>query len=225
MRLRDQCAAGPGGCVAGVRRKRAVAATRRRQPPCFTPGVTCVPDAILGSASRRLPLRGRSNGGKSSTVSCLWGRRKPAWGRPRAEAGERLFRNQEGDGLRRSGGVRVRAGLEKRPCPSGSARRRLSSLERELVGVVIVVDARREIMEEEERLLDHVVQPGRPAILLASEGDRLSARRRERSARSLAAGGGLLFFSRTAAGRAEAWERIARRVEAGAALEGKPCQQ
>lgn len=101
----------------------------------------------------------------------------------------------------------------------------MSSLERELVGVMIVVDARREIMEEEERLLDHVAQLGRPAILLASEGERLGARRRERSARSLAAGGGLLFFCRTAAGRAEAWERIARRVEAGAALEGKPCQQ
>jgi len=96
---------------------------------------------------------------------------------------------------------------------------------RQLLGVVIVADAIRGIMEEEERLLDYLAELPWPAMSLASKEDRLSARQGKLSGGSLALAAGLRFSSLTNAGRAAAWERIARWIEAGAGREGEPCQR
>jgi GTP-binding protein len=80
-----------------------------------------------------------------------------------------------------------------------------------LAGMVLLVDARRGIEDEERALVDFLGGLGRPVLLVATKVDKLNRRERTRALAALAAGGCqvVAFSAVTGEGADAVWRRIA----------------
>ena len=165
-----------------------------------------------------LAFAGRSNVGKSSLINSLAQRTKLARtsSTPGCTRGLNLFR------LELRGGARVdfvdlpgygfaqrskseRAGWG--PMIEGFLERRAG-----LRGVVLLVDVRRGLEEEEQQLLEYLVHIRRSALVVATKVDRLPVNKRKTAVFALAKQSGvkaLPFSAHTGEGRDELWRALA----------------
>lgn len=164
----------------------------------------------------RLPevaFAGRSNVGKSSLINRIT--RAPGLARTSrtpgrtqqvnffAGRGEIVFADLPGYGFARV------------PAPVRAAWKRLVEeyLEgrRDLRAVVVIVDVRRGLGDEDRVLLDYLAAHGRPAIVVASKVDKIGQGERTRQLAALRRDvpGAIAFSATTGVGEREIWERIA----------------
>lgn len=140
-------------------------------------------DGLPAPEFAEVAFAGRSNVGKSSLINCLVDRRKlvRTSNTPGQTRGISLFRVE----LKSESGARATLDLVDLP-GYGYAKR--SKGERKswgpmiegfleqregLCGVVVIVDARRGVDEEDDQLLEYLAHIGRPAVLVATKIDKL----------------------------------------------------
>jgi GTP-binding protein len=166
-----------------------------------------------------LAFAGRSNVGKSSLINGLAQRAKLARtsSTPGCTRGLNLFR------LTLRGGARIdfvdlpgygfaqrskseRAGWG--PMIEGFLERRVG-----LRGVVLLVDLRRGLEDEERQLLDYLAHIDKPALLVATKADRLPINKRKTTLLALGKAAGIKvmpYSAHTGEGRAELWRALAK---------------
>lgn len=142
-----------------------------------------------GSGEREIAFAGRSNAGKSSAINAL------ARHRGLARASRAPGRTREINFFRLRGGARVadlpgygyaavsdalKQGWQELLWTYVSART-------QLVGLVLVADARRGLSELDRRLLDVYLPSGRPALILATKMDKLGSSARRAAAATILA--------------------------------------
>lgn len=134
-------------------------------------------------AFAEVAFAGRSNVGKSSLINCLVDRRKlvRTSSTPGATRGMSIFRVDLDEGGTRATidlvdlpgyGFAKRSKKERKswgPMIEGFLERRVG-----LRGVVLIVDARRGIDDEDEQLLEYLAHVGRPALVVATKIDKLT---------------------------------------------------
>jgi GTP-binding protein len=166
-----------------------------------------------------LAFAGRSNVGKSSLINALAQRKKLARtsGTPGCTRGLNLFRLTLRGGARldfvdlpgygfaqRSKAERISWG----PMIEGFLQRRVG-----LRAVVLLVDARRGVEDEERELLDFLAHIKKPALLVATKIDRIAASKRKPQIAALAKDAGVPavpFSAHTGDGRDELWRALLR---------------
>ena len=166
-----------------------------------------------------LAFAGRSNVGKSSLINNLAQRKKLARtsSTPGCTRGLNLFR------LTMRGGAKLDFvdlpgyGFAKRskserlswgPMIEGFLTERVG-----LRGVVLLVDVRRGLEDEEHELLEFLAHVGQKALVVATKTDRLPSSKRKPAALALAKASGvkaLSFSSHTGDGRDELWRALLR---------------
>lgn len=166
-----------------------------------------------------LAFAGRSNVGKSSLINSLAQRKKLARtsGTPGCTRGLNLFRLTLRGGAKldfvdlpgygfaqRSKSERLSWG----PMIEGFLRQRVG-----LRGVVILVDVRRGLEDEEHELLEFLAHVDRRALVVATKVDRLPASKRKPAVLALAKASGvraLPFSAHTGEGREQLWSALLR---------------
>jgi GTP-binding protein len=141
-------------------------------------------DGLPPPAFAEIAFAGRSNVGKSSLINCLVERRKlvRTSSTPGATRGISIFRvDLAGQGDARATidlvdlpgyGFAKRSKSERKswgPMIEGFLERRVG-----LRGVVLIVDARRGVDDEDEQLLEYLAHIRRPAIIVATKIDKLT---------------------------------------------------
>ncbi|MHB1349359.1 MAG: ribosome biogenesis GTP-binding protein YihA/YsxC [Desulfobulbaceae bacterium] len=165
---------------------------------------------------------GRSNVGKSSLINCLVGRRNlvKTSARPGKTQSLNFFLVDEQLRLVDLPGYGfARVSHETRSSWQGLITRYLEE-RTNLAGVVVIIDLRHELKEQDRSLVDWLRHQGRPCILVYTKADKLSANQQARNAASLdaalriAADERILFSAKTGMGceklqsvLASCWER------------------
>lgn len=178
-----------------------------------------------------LAFAGRSNVGKSSLINVLAQRKKLARtsSTPGCTRGLNLFR------LTLRGGARVdfvdlpgygfaqRSKAERLswgPMIEGFLRERVG-----LRGVVLLVDSRRGLEDEEHELIDFLAHVGQQALVVATKVDRLPASKRKAQVAALAKTAGvpaIPFSAHTGVGRDELWRALLKQAAIEVAAKPKP---
>jgi GTP-binding protein len=173
--------------------------------------------SVLGGMPPEIAFAGRSNVGKSSLINLLVGRRALARtsstpGRTRAlnfyvitlDRTPLVFVDLPGYGYARVAKTeRARWG----PLVEGYLEGR-----RALRGIVLVVDARRGLEDEEHQLMAYLEAHRRPAIIAATKIDKLPRARRQGVLAGMAAAAGRVpvvgMSAESREGRLELWDRL-----------------
>lgn len=161
-------------------------------------------------------VAGRSNVGKSSLINCLFRRKKLARV-SNTPGATRLINFFDVDGAFLLADL-PGYGYAKRAKAERAEWRRLvqSYLDEvaELIGMLVLVDVRRGLEEEEEVLLDSLLEHGYRAVVVVTKADKLPKNQRKLVEKQMKAGftgSGvevLLVSSKTGAGRDRLWEEI-----------------
>lgn len=134
-----------------------------------------------------IAFAGRSNVGKSSLINCLVGRRNlvKTSARPGKTQSLNFFLVDEQLRLVDLPGYGfARVSHETRSSWQGLITRYLEE-RTNLAGVVVIIDLRHELKEQDRSLVDWLRQQGRPCILVYTKADKLSANQQARNAASL----------------------------------------
>lgn len=177
-----------------VTAKARTASTRSAAAPALLVGATFETGAVAaeqfpGSGEREIAFAGRSNAGKSSAINAL------ARHRGLARASRAPGRTREINFFRLRGGARVAdlPGYGYAAVPDTLKRGwqellwTYVSARTQLVGLVLVADARRGLSELDRRLLDSYLPSGRPALILATKMDKLGSSARRAAAATILA--------------------------------------
>jgi len=180
--------------------------------------------AELGGTALEIAFAGRSNVGKSSLINLLLGRR--ALARTSSTPGRTRALNFYGVTLDRSplvfvdlpgyGYARVAKTERMRwgPLVEGYLEGR-----RALRGVVLVVDARRGLEDDEQQLLAYLEAHRRPTVVAATKIDKLARGRIEAALGAMRAAAGAVpvvgVSATTRDGRRELWELLFAALDAG----------
>lgn len=131
-----------------------------------------------GSGEREIAFAGRSNAGKSSAINALARRRGLA--RASRSPGRtreiNFFRLRDGSRAADLPGYGYAAVPESQKRGWQELLWRYVSARTQLVGLVLVVDARRGLSDLDRRLLDLYLPAGRPVLILATKIDKLAVR-------------------------------------------------
>jgi GTP-binding protein len=173
-------------------------------------------DGLPPPAFAEVAFGGKSNVGKSSLVNLLVQRRKlvRTSSTPGATRGLSLFRVELARGEERATidlvdlpgyGFAQRSKAERKswgPMIEGFLERRAG-----LRAVVVIVDVRRGIGEEDAQLLEYLAHLGKTAIVVATKVDKLSASERSKALAALPKGT-IAASAETGEGRERIWARI-----------------
>lgn len=167
-----------------------------------------------------LAFAGRSNVGKSSLINCLLNRRKlvRTSSTPGCTRGLNLFRVEMGDGVLDfvdlpGYGYAKRSKSERKawgPMIEGFLQHRVG-----LRCVVVIIDVRRGMQEEDVMLLEFLQHIGRDAVVVATKTDKLARNKRKPALDALRRKAGiplLGFSSETGEGKAQLWSDVLART-------------